>query len=291
MFKTIFVPMNGSDQDTVALGTAIAVAELFESHLECARVSLAPELLVWEGDLIDVAGGAIEGELVTHLEKKDRELTTKAQRTFKRFCEAKKIAIADTPGPVGVTARWQEMRGHPVPNLVAEARFHDLVVVARDLLMETDPASDFVGDMVLGSGRPVLLARHEAPPVLGRSIAIAWKNTPEAARAVTAAMPLLGQAETVHVLSTNDGSESDNVYINSSLRLATNLRWNGCKAVQHHVEPKGNPAQAVLAHARALGADLFVTGGYGHSRAREVVFGGFTHVILRDSPLPVLMAH
>ena len=291
MFKTIFVPMNGGEKDKVALGTAVAVAELYESHLECARVSLTPELLVWEGDLVDVAAGAVEGELVTHLEKKDRELTTKAQRTFKRFCETKKIAIADTPGPVGVTARWQEIRGHQVTNLVAEARFHDLVVVARDLLVETDPASDFVGSMLLGCGRPILLARDEAPEVIGRSIAIAWKNTPEAARAVTAAMPLLVQAEHVFVLSTNDGSESDDVHINSSLRLTTNLRWNGCNAVNKHVEPTDGAARSVLSNACDLGADLFVMGGYGHSRVREVVFGGFTRAVLQDSPLPVLMAH
>ena len=32
-------------------------------------------------------------------------------------------------------------------------------------------------------------------------------------------------------------------------------------------------------------------GGYGHSRLREFVFGGFTERILHEAGLPVLMAH
>jgi nucleotide-binding universal stress UspA family protein len=32
-------------------------------------------------------------------------------------------------------------------------------------------------------------------------------------------------------------------------------------------------------------------GGYGHSRLREWIFGGFTLRVLRDTEVPVLMAH
>jgi nucleotide-binding universal stress UspA family protein len=32
-------------------------------------------------------------------------------------------------------------------------------------------------------------------------------------------------------------------------------------------------------------------GGYGHSRLREWVFGGFTQRILRAADVPVLIAH
>jgi nucleotide-binding universal stress UspA family protein len=36
---------------------------------------------------------------------------------------------------------------------------------------------------------------------------------------------------------------------------------------------------------------LLVMGGYGHSRVREWVFGGFTQQALAEAPLPVLLAH
>jgi nucleotide-binding universal stress UspA family protein len=291
MFKSIFVPVNGGDKDSVALGTALAVARLFDSHLECARVRLTPEFLIWEGDVVDVMGGAVEGELMTHLERQDRERTTKALRNFKKLCEREKIAIADSPGAVGVSARWNEMRGHQVAEFVWESRFHDLVVVARDVLMDTDPASDFVGTLLLDCGRPVLLAREEAPKTLGKTVAIAWKNTPEAARAVTAAMPLLTLAEEVVVLSANEDDESIDGHVSSGRRLAATLQWNGCNANGLHVTPGGRAAPAILEQALDLGCDLLVMGGYGHSRLRETVFGGFTKDVLEASPLPVFLFH
>jgi nucleotide-binding universal stress UspA family protein len=47
----------------------------------------------------------------------------------------------------------------------------------------------------------------------------------------------------------------------------------------------------VLDTAVACGADILVMGGYGHSRLRELVFGGFTRHVLNSSPLPVFLFH
>ncbi|WP_374614821.1 universal stress protein [Sphingorhabdus sp.] len=40
----------------------------------------------------------------------------------------------------------------------------------------------------------------------------------------------------------------------------------------------------------ALEASTLVMGAYGHSRAREFLFGGVTRSLLRDCPLPLLLA-
>ena len=40
-----------------------------------------------------------------------------------------------------------------------------------------------------------------------------------------------------------------------------------------------------------LGCDLLVMGCYGHSRAREFVFGGASRTVLQSMTVPVLMAH
>jgi len=39
------------------------------------------------------------------------------------------------------------------------------------------------------------------------------------------------------------------------------------------------------------GCNLLVMGGYGHTRLREAVFGGFTRAVLEQAPVTVLMAH
>ena len=37
-------------------------------------------------------------------------------------------------------------------------------------------------------------------------------------------------------------------------------------------------------------ADLLVMGAYGHSRLRELIFGGATHHVLEHADLPVLFS-
>jgi nucleotide-binding universal stress UspA family protein len=52
-----------------------------------------------------------------------------------------------------------------------------------------------------------------------------------------------------------------------------------------------NAGATLFSEAMAVDADLLVLGAYGHSRLRELVFGGFTREALYDAPLPVLLMH
>jgi nucleotide-binding universal stress UspA family protein len=46
-----------------------------------------------------------------------------------------------------------------------------------------------------------------------------------------------------------------------------------------------------LSQAADLGADLIVTGAYGHARFREVILGGVTRTLLKHMTVPVFMSH
>src|SRR3546814_9555385 len=48
---------------------------------------------------------------------------------------------------------------------------------------------------------------------------------------------------------------------------------------------------AILRHAREVGAQLVVAGGYGHSRMRQLVFGGVTRHLFEQADVPVLFSH
>jgi nucleotide-binding universal stress UspA family protein len=50
-------------------------------------------------------------------------------------------------------------------------------------------------------------------------------------------------------------------------------------------------AEAILGQARALGSDLLVTGGYGHTRWSEAVLVAFTSTILDTMDIPAPVAH
>ena len=70
------------------------------------------------------------------------------------------------------------------------------------------------------------------------------------------------------------------------------LTAQGITATLHQGGPeRGNAGENLLSQASDLGADLLVMGCYGHSRAREWVFGGATRTILESMTLPVLMVH
>ena len=58
--------------------------------------------------------------------------------------------------------------------------------------------------------------------------------------------------------------------------------------LQRIEELDGDAGEVLLGQAAAHGADLLVMGAYGHSRLRELVFGGATRHVLREANLPVL---
>ena len=131
---------------------------------------------------------------------------------------------------------------------------------------------------------------HLAPAsALPDTVVIAWKPTPEAARAVTAAMPFLSMAREIVIMTVAENETT--IQEEGADRLMANLRWDGFAASVRRLKP-GPPgaAETSLAAAREQAA-LLVMGGYGHSRLREWIFGGFTQRVLRSAEVPVLIAH
>jgi nucleotide-binding universal stress UspA family protein len=292
MLKTILVPLTGFESDNTALDTAYIAGRSFDAHIQCVHVRADPVQIAGKSSVYDFGTGANGAELFAALEEENQLRSKRARVAFAEFCRRWQVPGSDSPpGPKGVSVAWREIEGDEVETTIAFARFHDLVVMAR-----APAASGFstggLGAVLIGSGRPLLLAPPRPPETLGSTIAIAWKDTPEAARALTAAMPLLSRASRIVVLSANEDSDKAGITIESAEKIVTQLRWNGRSAEARYVVPGGRALpDAVLETAAALGADVLVMGGYGHSRVRELVFGGFTRQVLAASPLPVFLFH
>jgi nucleotide-binding universal stress UspA family protein len=196
------------------------------------------------------------------------------------------------PGPM---ATWTETSDLPTVGAVAQqALYADLLVLgqhdAADLASRCVPP-DFVESVMIASGRPglVLPSIGWARPI-GENIAIAWKETPESARALQAAMPFLQRAGRVHVLSWSE--EGAPRFGGKGLDLQGYLRVHGVEAVFHHGGPAPDElGEILLSRVFDLGADLLVMGCYGHGRAREWILGGVSRTLLSSMTLPVLMAH
>ncbi|MEJ8837881.1 universal stress protein [Ramlibacter sp. AN1133] len=196
------------------------------------------------------------------------------------------------PGPLSTWAQTDEV---PTPAAFAQQAFYaDLMVLGqRDASDEAAACvpPDFVESVLLESGRPALVIPHTGEiRTLGEQVAIAWKETPEAAHALQAALPLLRQAARVHVLAWTDHGPAR--LGGEALDLERYLRVHGLQATWHREGPEpADLGERLLSRVCDLGADLLVMGCYGHSRAREWMLGGASRTVLASMTVPVLMAH
>src|SRR5262249_5091507 len=176
--------------------------------------------------------------------------------------------------------------------LTRQVRCNDLIVMEAGPRDDPLFSSDDIADVIAGAGRPVLLAPPHAQ-IDVKSIAIAWKNCPEAARAVSAALPLLAKAQKIIALRESERGGSAAETAESLSGITNYLAWHGLRAESVCLTPGKNrtAADAVLETAIESQAGLLVMGGFGHGRLREFVFGGFTQRALDGDVIPVLLVH
>ncbi len=289
MIKTILVPATGSETDIATFATAVQVARSFTAHLDVLHVRLdTAEILVAMAADIG-GGGALTPQLIDQLEREVREREADAHRIFSAFCvrEGLSVAVSPAEGTTGPSTQWHVETGQEPRWLAAYGMTADLIVVSRGNGDEAALRS-MLEAVLLETGRPLLIPSATTPSAaMFDTIAIAWKPTVEAARAVALAMPLLARAKKIIVMTV----EEEERLRDETDGLTRSLAWHGCTVTAERLSPGPHkPVDALLA-AASVKAGLLVMGGYGHSRLREWVFGGFTERVLADAPLPVLMAH
>jgi nucleotide-binding universal stress UspA family protein len=204
-----------------------------------------------------------------------------------------------------------------------QALYADLVVIGQfdPKQASTSVMSDFPAYVVMNSGRPVVIVPHaghgdgttgpggiasQAPvgasgsgQYAPRHILISWNAGKEAARAVSAAMPLLKQAASVQVAMFDPDQARLAAGEQPGAQLLRYLARHGVRAsvtvshTERHLGFKrpGDVGEALLGLAGSLHCDLLVMGAYGHSRFRETILGGVTRTVLETTTIPVLMAH
>ncbi len=284
--KTILVPMGGSAGDEAVLATALAAARPFGAHLDLYHLRIGPAEAALATHHVDFARGPALTDALAKLKAADADRSRYAHRRFEAFCAAHRLY--ERPQDAGaVSASWREEAGDALQRLILAARRHDLTVLGRPHGASGLP-QDFIELLLLEAGRPLLIApSHPSADVTG-TIVVCWKECAEAARAVAAAMPLLERARQVVITTVAEGDETSE----GIAALVEQLRWHGIAAEgELIVAADGSPVAALQAMAKRCRAGLLVSGGYGRSRVREIVFGGVTQAFLDECDVPVLLAH
>lgn len=210
-----------------------------------------------------------------------------------REAAAARKAFDEAVGRRGYSSEWRSVAGTVVETLVSQARYADLVVVGQadpDAPPSMQPRR-LAEDVVMAGERPVLIVPFigtARPP--GKTVLLCWNDSREAARAATAALPLLRAAERTIVLIVDPAGTPEPVEPGAD--VAGWLARHGVKVtVQRDSAADSNIGGVILSRAADHDADLIVMGIYGHSRLRERVLGGASRTLLASMTVPLLVTH
>ncbi|EQB31569.1 universal stress protein [Sphingobium ummariense] len=270
--KSILLHIHDDLGQESRLQAAFDLARATAAHIRCVQVTMLPDLVA--ADLYGGAGFAptIMAEL--------KEIDCKAQ-----------AEVEARMAREGVQWDWMQCEGEAVRGILSAARLSDLIVATlprgprRSM---RDPLA-IVPDLALGGRVPVLGVPQAATrfAVTGRAL-VAWDGSQEAAAALRSAVPLLRLAEAVLVVTVEEGGKD----VFPATDALEYLSRHGVEAELRSWPRQGEAVDEALMRAvGALAVDWIVMGAYGHSRLRETVFGGVTRRLLRDAPIPLLLAH
>lgn len=244
----------------------------------------------FDGSLIGVSAFAVEPPFVA--EGVIIEETSKDELRRMKAALAAKDAwfrkIVDMPSD---KVEWRWGVEYPTTFLVTQARAADLIVVKRNQLKDDEYHYIDSATTMLRVGRPVLSVPERVTKLSAERIVVGWKDTREARLAVQQALPLLTRASRVTIveLCTSDQQDAARSRIRD---VAKYLENHGavCQCdVRVHSEE--SDVRCLIRLAREENADLIVTGGYGHSRLGEWMFGGMTSGLLKEAPICLMMSH
>jgi nucleotide-binding universal stress UspA family protein len=182
----------------------------------------------------------------------------------------------------------------PARFVLAQARCADIVVSGGRSPAFSDAFSlASPKDLVMQAGRPLLVVPDRINWLDLRSVLVAWKDTPEARRAVADALPMLRKARDVAIVEIPEQDDDRSVVMARVSDVAAWLARHGVTATARVPEAAGTETAAAELEKVAgdAGAGLIVAGAYGHSRFRELILGGVTQYLVTQSTRCVLLSH
>ena len=194
----------------------------------------------------------------------------------------------------GVGGEWQVAQVDDVEALCRAARAADLVVIERPTAQAEAPIGWGVASRTaFAAGVPVLVVPDNAR-VVDRydRIVVAYDGGPQATRALHRAVPLLRAAKEVIVLNGCPVSSTTGLRHLPLLDAGAYLARSGVEARIERFDDGGrDTGPALLAAARAAGAECIVMGAWGHSRIAQLVLGGATRQLLQHADVPLFLSH
>jgi nucleotide-binding universal stress UspA family protein len=277
--KTILVYLPSVKAAATLMPTVGRIAEPGKAHIVGLHVSQAVP---------------VYAELTAELPPDIYEKLSEASR---KNAEAVRSTFEEAAKANQMSCEWRYVDlsfGLGEPQIVAETHCADLIVCAKPSDDAADPWSEFPETALLQSGRPVLIvpASCSKDASFGKNVVIAWNNTRESTRSIFDALDFLRAASSVRIVTQIDDEDEREEAETAGTKLLAVLSRHGI-AARFDVSFAGDISAGEILFSRLVdeGCDLLVMGGYSRSPLREMVFGGASRTILRETWVPTLVSH
>ncbi|MGI9361031.1 MAG: universal stress protein [Parasphingorhabdus sp.] len=253
------------------LQVALDIVRAYEAHLVCVQpttqftpMSFGP---LGDGFVTSIDFAQLEAAEREHREKIENQLKTES-----------------------VSWEWHTSFGDPATLLTERSGLADLVIVSQSFSQRdtTDNPLPIAGDVAIYADCAVIVVPVESKSFDCQApVMVAWNGSRESAKAVRLTLPMLKMASEVHLVTV--GEDSDNF---PHTEACTYLARHGVPTILHELKGRGKETSAIITDfAAEKNVAALVMGAYGHSRLREILFGGVTKNLLVNSKIPLIMGH
>lgn len=212
----------------------------------------------------------------------------------KEFDASAKSNFTEITDEIGCKAQW-----HTLTEIKARGQaaiYTDIIFVSQattdDSVVFND--SEFVDNLIVNTGIPIIIIpQNWTKDTLGTHPVLGWKESRETVSAVRHALPLMRTAEQVDIVTVVREFDDERDLI-TGVEISAYLSAHGVECKFQSIAAAAserNEAPTLQRHAEVHDRDLIIIGGYGHSRIREIILGGVTRDLIRNSKFPVLLAH
>ncbi len=280
--KKMLFPVGGGDELESRIHGALLVAKHFNTHLEI-RIS---EVNAYSGV---PSGVVLPNEIVDRLKNIQLENVKTIMSAHKHIFDnsCKEIGVAESQVPLknSATAHLSIGVGVRSTMVAQQTKFCDMVIAAAP---QKGVATATFEAAVLESGKPVMIIPRAMKEFKTDKIIIGWNNSPEVARAVSEAIPIMQNAKEVHIVSTK-------AYTTEALTRIKDLRdylsLHDIETTFELIKTTFVPGEGILNAAHKGGFDMIVAGAYCKKGLKEMMLGGSSRYMLEHTTLPALVSH
>ncbi|MCH8686662.1 universal stress protein [Pedomonas mirosovicensis] len=252
------------------VGVTLELVRVCGGHINCIQV-MSPNALV------------ASGSFGTAKMLADRAEDVERHKEMLRDATRQKMTAA------GASWEYHSFDGDIVQSVIEQSRLVDVIVFSAERQPSALNRMIPSADELLPRVRVPVLAVPSRDPMfsIARPVIIAWDGSPQCAYAVRSALEPLRCASSILIV-TVEGERPEITAAQAKAYLAHHKLQSDILTVPATIHPVSTVLiETVHAHRAAC----VVMGAYGHGRAREFLLGGVTREMLRNCPVPLLLAH